>query len=105
MTEAQFQVQVIDLAKMAGWLVHAERPAQYRDGRWATHIQGHAGYLDLTLVHAQRKRVVFSELKVGRNKLTSEQERWLQAFRLCGAEAYVWTPADQAAIIALLTGA
>lgn len=111
MTEAEFQTQVITLAKMGGWLVHAERPAQYQSGRWATHIQGHAGFPDLILL--KPSRLIVAELKVGRNKPTEEQLKWLDYFHAVGLttvdlariESYVWRPEDMPAIIRTLTPA
>lgn len=109
-TEAQFQQQIIDLAKMAGWLVHAERPAQYQSGRWATHIQGHAGFPDLVMVRPPR--LIFAELKVGYNKLSPEQSRWLEdlgqnsedvyGMPSNAVETYEWRPKDMATIQRIL---
>lgn len=53
-TEAQCQATIIDAATRAGWLVHAERPAQSGKGRWMTNIQGHPGWPDLALVKGSR---------------------------------------------------
>ena len=48
--EAALQNAVIELAKLYGWKVHHTRPAQMPSGKWATPIQGHAGFPDLVLV-------------------------------------------------------
>ena len=98
-TEAAFQQQVIDLAQLSGWLVHAERPARMADGRWRTPIQGMAGFPDLVLV---RERVLFVELKSERGKLSPEQEQWLAVLRTAGADARLWRPSDWPEIEATL---
>jgi hypothetical protein len=106
LTEAQFQSQVVEWAKVYGWRVHGERPAQYRDGRWATHIQGHAGFPDLVLVRGPR--LIFAELKVGKNKPAAEQYAWHQALfdARSGSphlEMYVWRPEEWSQILVLLS--
>ena len=87
-SEAKFTDQVIDLAKLCGWHVVHFRPAKTAKG-YRTALQGHAGFPDICA--AKAGRVLFAELKVGRNKPTDEQARWLAA--LDGdAETYVWYP-------------
>ena len=99
-TEASFQKQVIDLAQLCGWLVHAERPARTKDGSWRTPIQGMAGWPDLVLV---RERVLFVELKSARGTLSPEQEQWRAVLRTAGADARLWRPSDWPEIEATLT--
>lgn len=109
-TEAQFQAQIVDLAKMSGWLVHAERPAQYQSGRWATHIQGMAGFFDLVMI--RDGDVIFAELKVGKNKPSEAQNAWIDALApalhlsrnplMPSVRAFVWRPADMPAIQRIL---
>ena len=50
MTEAEFKNVVISIAKRYGWLIHHDLPAQNARGKWATHIQGDAGFPDLLMV-------------------------------------------------------
>ena len=93
-TEAAFQRQVIDLAKLCGWRVAHFRPAMNRRGVWATQMQGDPGFPDLVL--AREGRVIFAELKSERGKMTPDQQAWrwaLGAGRV-GCTAYVWRPAD-----------
>lgn len=89
-SETEFQEQVIDLAHLLGWRVHAERAAWTAKG-YRTPIQGDKGYADLTLV---RDRVVFAELKSDTGTLRPDQREWLIALRAAGAEVHVWRPAD-----------
>lgn len=67
MTETEFTDNVIELATMAGWLVHHDRLKQ--------NVQGHAGFPDLCLV--RNGRVIFAELKLDGKEPTEDQQRWL----------------------------
>lgn len=87
--ERDFQAQVIDLARLNGWLVHAERPARTKGG-WATPIQGDAGFPDIVL--ARGEHLLFVELKVGRGRLTAAQLTWLDALLDVGAHVRIWRP-------------
>lgn len=87
MSEQQFTQAVIDFAKYKGWMCAHFRPARTQRG-WRTPVQGDNGFPDL--VFARDGRVVFAELKVGRNKMSHDQERWATAL----PEMYVWYPAD-----------
>lgn len=103
LSEAAFQGRIIDLAKLTGWRAHAERPAQFRDGRWATHIQGHAGFLDLVLLRPPR--LIFAEVKrsLKGRQATPEQQIWLtQLSAVPGVEVYLWTPEGWDDIVDLL---
>lgn len=58
---------------------------------WETPVQADgAGFPDLILV---RDRVVWAEIKVGRNKLSEAQERWRTALNGI-AEFHVWREDD-----------
>ena len=97
LNEADFQKQVIDLARIRGWLVAHFRPARViRNGRetWATPVAGDgAGFPDLVLV---RKGIaLFRELKTDEGKLGISQKRWLEEI---GLMADVWRPRDWARI-------
>mgnify|MGYP001558575185 CR=1 FL=1 len=90
MTESQLQRSVIEMARTFGWRIHHCRPGMDRKGRWATPIQGDAGFVDLILLRGGRAMAV--ELKSERGRLTWQQEEWLAAFRETGCETYVWQP-------------
>jgi len=95
MNEAQFTKLVIDLAAMYGWHVTHFRPAQMKSGKWATPLQGDAGFPDLVLVHdALGGGVIFAELKVGNNRLSAGQQQWIDRLQNAKAETYVWRPHD-----------
>lgn len=91
MTEEQLLTYVIDTARVFGWRVAHFRPAKTERG-WRTPVQADGkGWPDLTLA---RERVVYAELKTGRNVLSAEQEQWITALDVAGAEVYVWRDAD-----------
>ncbi|QAY16109.1 nuclease [Arthrobacter phage Elesar] len=85
LTEAQFQQQVIDLAKLHGYTLiyhtHDSRRSQ-------------PGFPDLVLVSEHRGRALFRELKTGTGRLTEAQFNWLAGMKLAKLNADVWRPAD-----------
>ena len=102
-SEADFQAQVIHLARMSGWLVHHTRPAIDRSGKWTTPITGDAGFPDLVLAHPERG-VLLLELKSETGQPTDRQRAWLRALRDGGAEAWLARPGDLLWIAARLRG-
>ena len=92
-TEAAFQAQVLQLAKIHGWRSAHFRPAQTARG-WRTAVSGDgAGFPDLILVRGYR--LIVAELKRdAKQKPRPEQTAWLDAFRGVGAEVFLWTPGD-----------
>ncbi len=88
MLERDLLKGIIDVAGLFGWRCAHFRPAMTKHG-WKTPVQGDGkGWPDLVLV---RDRVLYIEVKVGRNTLSSEQASWLEALRAAGQEAYVCT--------------
>lgn len=97
MNEKDFQQQVISIARMYGWKVQHTRAVQMASGRWATPIQGEAGFPDLVLVksnHDGRGGVIFAELKTDLGRVQDHQKAWIAALNSAGAECYVWRPTD-----------
>ncbi len=88
MSEAAWQLEVIDYAKGHGWICAHFRPARTEKG-WRTAMQGDPGYPDLTL--ARRGVVLMVELKRVGGKPSTNQRYWLEA-----SNGYCWTPADRA---------
>jgi hypothetical protein len=80
MSETEFQEQVVQYARLNGWLVYhtydSRRSAQ--------------GFPDLVL--ARGPYLIFAELKSERGRLTDEQAEWVAALRRTGQVAYVWRP-------------
>jgi hypothetical protein len=92
MLEAQFQAQVIQLARMNGWKVFHPAKMMDRNGTWRTALQGDKGWPDLVLAHKDRGLIV-AELKSDVGKLSFEQQAWLTHLAPW-AEVYVWRPKD-----------
>ena len=102
MTEKEWQARVVDLAKVMGWRFAHFRPAQTARG-WRTAMEGMPGFPDLVLVRAGR--VIFAELKAGKNKPGPEQVEWInQLAAVPGVDAYVWWPQDWDQVVEALTG-
>ena len=88
-TEAEFQTQVVDLARLLGWRVAHFRAARPGQG-WRTPVSADGeGFVDLVLA---RDRVMFVELKSDTGTLRPAQREWLIALRAAGAEVHVWKP-------------
>jgi hypothetical protein len=91
--EADFQSQVLQLAKLLRWRRAHFRPGLNRRGEWQTAVQGDgAGFPDLLLVRGDR--VLAAELKSELGKTTPEQDAWLAALGQAGVESCVWRPSD-----------
>lgn len=94
MTEDDLLRQVLDLAKLRGWMVVHHRPARTDKG-WRTPTQGHKGVPDLIL--ARRGVLILAELKSDKGRLSLEQIAWQQAI---GEQHHrVWRPSDLPSII------
>lgn len=92
MTEAEFQAEVVNLAKLSGWDVHHVSPHMVRPGIFRSDTPG---WPDLTLV--RDGVIIFAELKSDVGRVDDKQKYWLN--RLTRAtETYVWRPSNLAAI-------
>ena len=90
MTEKAFQSDVMRVAKMLGWLCY-----HTFDSRLSA-----SGFPDLVLV---RERVLFRELKVGKNKLSQSQELWRDSIMDAGGDWAEWRETDMDDIVADLS--
>lgn len=99
-TEDAFQTQIIAFARLFGWRVAHFRAVRVKDKngtpQYQTPVQADgAGFPDLLLVNKRHNPpLIVAELKVGRNKATAEQQKWLAEFELAGIPAYTWNPGD-----------
>jgi hypothetical protein len=85
-TESQFQRQVLELARLHGWITAHFRPGMTRKGRWMTAVAGDGvGFPDLVLV---RDRVIYAELKTDVGRIRVEQARWIKLLRRAGQEVF-----------------
>ena len=98
LTEADFTTMVVNLAYLYGWKVCHFRPAKTARG-YRTALQGDKGLPDI--IAARNGRVVFAELKVGKNKLTPDQEGWIHHL---GGDTYIWRPEDWDEIVQVFSG-
>lgn len=80
MSEKALQEAVLHLARLQGWDAF-----HVYDSRRSV-----CGYPDCCL--CRPPRLIYAELKVGRNQLTEAQRRWLGRLgAIPGIEVYVWT--------------
>ena len=96
--EKDFQQSIIEYAELCGWFVYHVARVK-RQLRAATSV----GYPDLTLLRGSQ--MIFAELKVGNNRLTEDQRRWMDRFnyffhdiylssKAFRGGVYVWRPED-----------
>lgn len=98
-SEEDFQRRVIDTAKLNGWKVVHFRKVKMPSGKWATPLQGDAGFPDLALAHGGR--VLLVELKTDTGQVEDHQAEWLNEI---GQEhGRVWRPRDWDVIVAELS--
>lgn len=90
LSEAECQRRVILVARRAGWLVHHQRPAINKSGKWSSAIQGDVGFPDLVLVHERREILLFVELKRKPAKLSDGQVAWQNAIENVGQWHEIW---------------
>ena len=85
LTEAQFQRQVIDLAKLNGYTLiyhtHDSRRSQ-------------PGFPDLVLISEQRGRALFRELKTETGRVSPAQFSWVSGMLMAKLDVGVWRPSD-----------
>jgi hypothetical protein len=83
LTERQWMLQVVDLAKLRSWWLYHPMLSKWSEPGWP----------DLTLIRGPR--MVLAELKTDKGRVTSAQQRVFALLdQVQGIEAYVWRPAD-----------
>lgn len=89
--EKHFQQQVLDLARMYGWLAFHDYDSRMNA----------RGFLDTVLL--KPGRLIFAELKSETGTLRPEQKQWMQWLATCPCvEVYLWRPGDFDSIVATL---
>jgi hypothetical protein len=78
----------VDLAHSRGYIVAHFSPARVRDSFITNYAYDSKGYPDLTLVGP---KMIVIEVKGDGDKLSPEQERWLEAFEKAGIQTMVLT--------------
>lgn len=90
-TEKQFLQQVRDLGRMLHWKTYHPLRSMGSDYGWPD------------LVQVRGERLLFTELKSDKGKLTPAQEEWLEALRAARRiEVYLRRPADLDEIVRTL---
>lgn len=92
MNEAELSANVIEAARLRGWVVAHFRPARTEHG-WRTPVEADgAGFPDLVL--ARPPRLIFAELKGERGRLSEPQQAWLELLGEVEGplEVFVWRP-------------
>jgi hypothetical protein len=93
-TEKQWEQTIHDLARRLGYKYYHTFRSQFSE----------PGYLDCTLLRVSDKRLIFVELKVGRNKLSPAQQEWYDALKqIPNVEVYVWPPEEFDNIVKILS--
>lgn len=101
LTEAQFQAQVAELARLHGWAVmHVGRARAGSDAHLTPTLLDGAGWPDLVLC---RDRLLFRELKTDRGVVRAEQTLWGERLTAAGQDWAIWRPRDWAEIVETLT--
>ena len=100
-SEAVFQAQVIELARLNGWRLCHFRPALSAKG-WRTPMAGDVGFPDLVLLKGDK--LIVAELKSESGKLGPGQVEWLAAFASAWVTTAVWRPSDMPLIASILGG-
>ncbi len=95
MLEKDWQKQVRQLAETLGY----RRAYHTFDSR-----RSDTGFPDLVLVSAQRKRVVYLELKREKGKVSERQAEWIRDLDAAGAEVYIVRPRHIQALAVVLGG-
>lgn len=102
LTEAEFQEQVVTLARMMRWRTMHVRRSIGKGHAWTT-ATSVKGWPDLTLWRPGQFLMV--ELKTDTGPATDEQLVLLAELREAGVDARLWRPADWPEIQATLTAA
>jgi hypothetical protein len=101
-TEHELQATILEAARVLGWRIYHQRPAQTRHG-WRTALTGDPGFPDLIL--ARPGRVLALELKAARGRPRDAQADWLQALDGGLVIARLVYPDDLDDVLALLAEA
>ena len=93
MRESDFQREVLELARTAGWRVY----------HTANSRRSQPGFPDLVLV--KPPMVLLVELKTEKGRLKAAQQEWIEALMRCTeVEAHVWRPQHWHLLEQVLTG-
>ncbi|KKK55200.1 hypothetical protein LCGC14_3076950 [marine sediment metagenome] len=124
--ESDFASWFEDLLDTYGYKWMHPRPARVKRGGveiYETAYSGHKGYLDYTIAHEVKQRLIFAELKSETGKLSPDQQLWIDTLKECqrqitltpvpipigrklklfySFEVYVWRPSQRDEIEVIL---
>lgn len=102
-SEAHFQEQVTQLARLLHWRWLHVRRSIGKGNRWQT-TTNVVGWPDLLLWHETQHRTLAVELKSATGTATPEQIDTLASLEQAGVETHIWRPTDWPLIEATLKG-
>ena len=82
MTEAALQANVLEAARLGGWLYFHDNDSR----------RNRAGFLDNVFLHPETGRLLFVELKSATGRIRPEQQQWIDALHRGGHTVRVWRP-------------
>ena len=105
MKEAEFQQQIIEVAKLRQWKVAHFRGVRIprRDGSvyYATPVQADGeGWPDLVML--RDGRVIIAEIKSDKGVVSDAQTAWLREWEMADAEVFIWRPKDWDELVEVL---
>jgi hypothetical protein len=104
LTEAEFQDQVAQLARLCGWrVVHIGAAITTQGYRTPWRYDG-KGFPDLILIHPRRRQTLYAELKTEEGAIRPDQKEWLECLTNAGNVARTWRPSDWPEIQSELMG-
>ena len=92
MTHKELQSSIIEIATKFGWQHYHTFNSRKSD----------TGFPDLVLIHADRGRIVYAEIKSDTGKTSHEQDEWLEMLARCDQEVYIWYPRHLEEIVMIL---
>jgi len=85
-SEKDFATWFEELLDTYGYRWMHPRPARVRRGGkdvYETAYTGHKGYLDYTIAHEVKQRLIFAELKSETGKVSPDQQLWFDTLEAC----------------------
>lgn len=100
LTEAGFQAQIVELARITGWRTMHVRRSIGKGRKWTTSTSV-TGWPDLALW--KPGHFILAELKTETGKTTPQQQDIIESLRAAGIDTRIWRPTDWPEIQTTLT--
>lgn len=110
MSEAEFQMSIIQAARLNGWMVWYQPDWVYRtimrdmQRRRVNRDWPDSGFPDLWLLHPEKKQLLVIECKSAKGSVRDTQKAWIAALIDAGINAIVARPRDLETVDKLLSG-